>query len=147
MFSPSVAIKAVQGKIDQGGGPIWRYKDPGNYYVVRVNPREANFRLYKVVAGKRTHIAFGPRLSLLHASGRRSAWSTRETTSGAPAHGQLEIDAKDAANPAASGPDQGRRGKPLRQPLGVRGEIGIDVLAANSSTAIGSRIKVAAFSG
>ena len=53
----SVSLKAVRGKIDQGGGPLWRAKDANNYYVVRVNPLEANFRLYKVVAGKRTQLA------------------------------------------------------------------------------------------
>lgn len=53
----SVVLKAVRGKIDQGGGLLWRSKDADNYYVVRVNPLEANFRLYKVVAGKRTQLA------------------------------------------------------------------------------------------
>lgn len=53
----SVVLKAVRGKIDQGGGLLWRSKDADNYYVVRVNPLEANFRLYRVVAGKRTQLA------------------------------------------------------------------------------------------
>lgn len=53
----SVALKAVRGKIDQGGGLLWRCKDANNYYVARVNPAEANFRLYKIVAGKRTQLA------------------------------------------------------------------------------------------
>lgn len=53
----SVVLKTVRGKIDQGGGLLWRSKDADNYYVVRVNPLEANFRLYKVVAGKRTQLA------------------------------------------------------------------------------------------
>ena len=30
----SIAFKAVAGKKDQGGGPMWRYKDAKNYYVV-----------------------------------------------------------------------------------------------------------------
>ena len=52
----SVAFKAVAGKRDQGGGPIWRCKDAKNYYVVRMNPLENNFRVYKVVDGKRIQL-------------------------------------------------------------------------------------------
>jgi len=50
------AFKAVAGKIDQGGGLVWRYKDAKNYYISRMNPLENNFRLYKVVDGKRTQL-------------------------------------------------------------------------------------------
>lgn len=53
----SVAWKAVKGKVDQGGGLVWRYQDPNNYYIARFNPLEDNFRLYKVVAGKRFQLA------------------------------------------------------------------------------------------
>jgi hypothetical protein len=49
-----VAFKAVKGEKDQGGGIVWRYQDAGNYYVARMNPLEDNFRVYKVVAGKRS---------------------------------------------------------------------------------------------
>jgi len=51
-----VAFKAVGGEIDQGGGPVWRYQDPNNYYIARYNPLEKNFRLYKVIAGKRMQL-------------------------------------------------------------------------------------------
>lgn len=50
----TVAFKANQGKKDQGGGIVWRYQDANNYYVARMNPLEDNFRVYKVVAGKRS---------------------------------------------------------------------------------------------
>jgi Domain of Unknown Function (DUF1080) len=50
----SVKVKAVAGKNDQGGGMVWRAKDAKNYYIARYNPLEDNFRVYKVVAGKRT---------------------------------------------------------------------------------------------
>jgi Domain of Unknown Function (DUF1080) len=50
----SVKLKAVAGKNDQGGGVVWRAKDAKNYYIARYNPLEDNFRVYKVVAGKRT---------------------------------------------------------------------------------------------
>jgi hypothetical protein len=49
----SVAFKAIKGEKDQGGGLVWRYQDANNYYVARMNPLEDNFRVYKVVAGKR----------------------------------------------------------------------------------------------
>jgi hypothetical protein len=52
----SVAFKAVSGKTDQGGGPVWRYRDANNYYIARMNPLENNFRVYKVVDGKRTQL-------------------------------------------------------------------------------------------
>lgn len=53
----TVSFKAVKGKTDQGGGLMWRYTDANNYYVARMNPLENNFRLFKVVAGKRTQLA------------------------------------------------------------------------------------------
>jgi hypothetical protein len=49
----SVSFKANKGKNDQGGGIVWRYQDANNYYVCRMNPLESNFRVYKVVDGKR----------------------------------------------------------------------------------------------
>jgi hypothetical protein len=52
----SVSFKAVMGETDQGGGPVWRYKDAKNYYIARMNPLEDNFRVYKVVAGKRSQL-------------------------------------------------------------------------------------------
>jgi Domain of Unknown Function (DUF1080) len=52
-----VNFKAVKGEKDQGGGFVWRYQDADNYYVARMNPLEDNYRLYHVVAGKRTQIA------------------------------------------------------------------------------------------
>jgi hypothetical protein len=56
----SVAFKATAGKIDQGGGLVWRYQDADNYYLARINPLEDNFRLYKVQGGKRTQLATAP---------------------------------------------------------------------------------------
>jgi len=52
----TVKLKAVDGKIDQGGGVIWRAKDTKNYYIARYNPLEDNFRVYKVENGKRTQL-------------------------------------------------------------------------------------------
>jgi hypothetical protein len=49
----SVKIKVVAGETDQGGGLVWRGSDKSNYYLVRFNPLEDNYRLYKVQNGKR----------------------------------------------------------------------------------------------
>jgi hypothetical protein len=52
----SVAFKAIAGKKDQGGGFVWRYQDHNNYYICRMNPLEDNYRVYKVVEGRRTQL-------------------------------------------------------------------------------------------
>ena len=49
-------LKAIKGRMDQGGGFVWRFQDPNNYYVVRANPLEDNVVLYKVEKGKRTDL-------------------------------------------------------------------------------------------
>jgi hypothetical protein len=49
----TVSIKAIAGDKDQGGGILWRAKDQDNFYIVRFNPLEDNFWLYKTVAGVR----------------------------------------------------------------------------------------------
>ena len=51
-----IKVKAVGGKEDQGGGPIWRAKDEDNYYICRWNPLEKNFRVYVVKDGKRKQL-------------------------------------------------------------------------------------------
>lgn len=53
----SVMFKSVAGKVDQGGGIMWRYQDTDNYYVARMNPLEDNYRVYKVVEGRRIQLA------------------------------------------------------------------------------------------
>ncbi len=52
-FELIVKFKGVAGREDQGGGPVWRYQDSNNYYIARANPLEDNYRVYKVVNGKR----------------------------------------------------------------------------------------------
>ncbi len=52
----SVELRAESGKIDQGGGLVWRYLDAQNYYTARWNPLESNFRMYKVVNGVRSQL-------------------------------------------------------------------------------------------
>ncbi len=53
----SVKFKGVKGEEDQGGGPVWRYQDADNYYIARANPLENNYRVYKVVNGRRKQMA------------------------------------------------------------------------------------------
>ncbi len=56
-LSLSVKFKAIAGKVDQGAGLVFRLKDKDNYYVVRANALEDNFRLYHVVRGRRIQFA------------------------------------------------------------------------------------------
>lgn len=59
-----VAFKAMKGEADQGGGIVWRYQDANNYYVARMNPLEDNYRVYKVVAGKRIQLDTNEKLKV-----------------------------------------------------------------------------------
>jgi hypothetical protein len=52
----TVKMKAVAGRIDQGGGLEWRARDTKNYYIARYNPLEDNFRVYHVVNGNRKEL-------------------------------------------------------------------------------------------
>ena len=49
----SVRARPVSGKVDQGFGMVWRYKDANNYYVTRCNADEDNCTIYHTVAGRR----------------------------------------------------------------------------------------------
>jgi len=53
----SVKFEAISGKVDQGAGLVFRLQDKGNYYIVRANALEDNFRLYHVVKGRRVQFA------------------------------------------------------------------------------------------
>ncbi len=52
----NVKFKGITGREDQGGGPVWRYKDIKNYYIARPNPLENNYRVYKVINGHRKEL-------------------------------------------------------------------------------------------
>ena len=41
-----VQFKAIAGAEDRAAGIVWRAKDADNYYVVRANALEDNFRFY-----------------------------------------------------------------------------------------------------
>ncbi len=70
----TVSFKAVAGEIDRGGGPVWRYHDENNHYICRQNPLESNFRIYKVIDGKRTQLASAD------AEAEAEKWHTIEVT-------------------------------------------------------------------
>jgi hypothetical protein len=53
----SVRFKAVSGDVDRAGGLVFRLKDANNYYIVRANALEDNYRLYHVVEGNRRQFA------------------------------------------------------------------------------------------
>lgn len=53
----SVKFKAVSGSVDRAGGLVFRLKDANNYYIVRANALEDNYRLYHVVNGRRVQFA------------------------------------------------------------------------------------------
>jgi hypothetical protein len=53
----SVRFRADSGRIDEGGGIMWRVQDHNNYYVARFNPLEDNFRFYIVKNGSRHELA------------------------------------------------------------------------------------------
>jgi hypothetical protein len=50
----SVRLKPVAGKEDRAGGVVWRYLDPQNYCLARVNALENNISIYRVHNGKWT---------------------------------------------------------------------------------------------
>jgi hypothetical protein len=70
----SVKLRAVEGRVDQGGGVVWRAQDARNYYIARYNPLEDNYRVYKVVAGRRSQLRSAT-LKVDHA-----AWHTLRVT-------------------------------------------------------------------
>lgn len=59
-----VKVRADSGKVDQGGGLIWRARDANNYYIARYNPLESNFRLYYVKNGARKILANAPGVNI-----------------------------------------------------------------------------------
>src|SRR5262245_20955633 len=49
----TVRARPLSGKVDQGFGLVWRYKDANNYYITRCNADEDNCTIYHTVDGKR----------------------------------------------------------------------------------------------
>ncbi len=53
----SVKFKPISGNIDASGGVVFRAVDKDNYFIVRANALEDNFRLYTFKDGYRSEIA------------------------------------------------------------------------------------------
>jgi len=53
----SVDFKPLSGDIDASGGLVFRAVDKNNYFIVRANALEDNFRLYTFKNGHRSEIA------------------------------------------------------------------------------------------
>lgn len=52
-----VRFRPVSGRVDASGGIAFRAQDGQNYYLVRANSLEDNFRLYRIENGRRRQIA------------------------------------------------------------------------------------------
>src|ERR1043166_6641919 len=53
-----VRFKPIDGRDDQAGGLVWRWKDGDNYYVARANALENNVSLYYTLNGRRNTIKY-----------------------------------------------------------------------------------------
>ena len=53
-----VKFKPLEGREDQAGGVVWRWKDGDNYYVARANALENNVSLYYTENGNRNTIKY-----------------------------------------------------------------------------------------
>ena len=53
-----VKFKSLQGREDQAGGVVWRWKDRDNYYVARANALENNVSIYHTTRGSRQTIKY-----------------------------------------------------------------------------------------
>ena len=96
----TVRLRARAGTLDRGGGPVWRAQDGKNYYVARYNPLEDNFRVYKVVRGRR-HQLGSAKVRIDH-----DAWHTVGVTMvgdriRCTLDGKALLDVRDDALPAA----------------------------------------------
>ncbi|MBZ5698818.1 MAG: DUF1080 domain-containing protein [Acidobacteriia bacterium] len=79
----SVAFKPISGKVDQGAGVVWRYRDPDNYYVARANALEDNVVLYKVEKSQRIPLPPVGQPSNTYGTAHRvptGVWSTLRVT-------------------------------------------------------------------
>ncbi len=53
-----VKFKSIEGREDQAGGLVWRFKNGDNYYVARANALENNVSLYYTEAGQRITLKY-----------------------------------------------------------------------------------------
>ena len=91
----SVKFKPISGKEDASGGLIFRAKDGKNYFLVRANALENNFRLYALKEGSRNQLE-----SAKVDEPKLGAWSTIRVVAKGPRiqaylNGKLLIDHED----------------------------------------------------
>jgi hypothetical protein len=65
-----VKFKSIEGREDQAGGLVWRWKNGDNYYVARANALENNVSLYYTEAGQRITLKY------VDAPVPRNQWNT-----------------------------------------------------------------------
>jgi hypothetical protein len=68
--SVEVKFKPLQGREDQAGGVVWRWKDGDNYYIARGNALENNVSLYYTEKAHRNTIKY------VNAPVARNQWHT-----------------------------------------------------------------------
>jgi hypothetical protein len=68
--SVEVKFKPLQGREDQAGGIVWRWKDGDNYYIARGNALENNVSLYYTEKARRNTIKY------VNAPVARNQWHT-----------------------------------------------------------------------
>jgi Galactocerebrosidase, C-terminal lectin domain len=68
--SVEVKFKPLQGREDQAGGVVWRWKDGDTYYIARGNALENNVSLYYTEKGRRNTIKY------VNAPVARNQWHT-----------------------------------------------------------------------
>ncbi|HJY80235.1 MAG TPA: hypothetical protein VKK81_04030 [Candidatus Binatia bacterium] len=91
----SVKFKTISGSVDQGAGLVFRLKDKDNYYVVRANALEDNFRLYHVLNGRRVQFA-GANLKVTSQTWHEIKVEARGNEFKCSYDGQVRITAKDS---------------------------------------------------
>ncbi len=92
----SVKFKTISGSVDQGAGLVFRLQDKENYYVVRANALEDNFRLYHVVKGRRIQFA-GANFKVTPQAWHEMRVEARGNEFRCYYDGQLKITAQDSA--------------------------------------------------
>jgi len=99
-----VKFKPIEGREDQAGGVMWRWKDGDNYYIARANALENNVSLYHTEAGRRKTIKY------VDAPVAGNRWHTlRVEFEGAhirvifDGHARIEVDDSHIVGPGAIG--------------------------------------------
>ncbi len=135
-FSLSVKFKAVSGKVDQGAGLVFRFQDKDNYYVVRANALEDNYRLYHVIGGRRVQFA-GANFKVTPGAWHEMRVEARGDNFKCFYDGQLKITAQDG-----SFKDAGKVGVWTKADSVIYfDDLAVQSAAANASGGVASKIR------